>query len=125
MDINATEKRRCLECGTKLVGRSDQKYCSDMCRNSYNNKISSEVNNFVRNINSILRRNRKILLNLNPRGKVKLPLSKLTAAGLDFNYFTNIYITKSGNTYYFCYEQGYLLLEDDYVALVVKQEYLK
>lgn len=125
MDMDAIEKQRCLECGTELRGRSDQKFCSDMCRNSYNNKISSEVNNYVRNINNILRRNRRILLNLNPRGKVKLPLSKLTAAGLDFNYFTNIYTIKSGNTYYFCYEQGYLLLEDDYVTLVIKQEYMK
>ncbi len=96
-----------------------------MCRNSYNNKLSSAVNNYVRNINNVLRRNRRILISLNPHGKIKLPLSKLSATGFDFNYFTNIYTTKSGNTYYFCYEQGYLLLEDDFVALVVKQEYMR
>ena len=28
----------CLECGEKIIGRSDKKFCNDACRNSYNNK---------------------------------------------------------------------------------------
>ena len=30
----------CLECGDKLFGRIDKKFCSDACRNAYNNKIN-------------------------------------------------------------------------------------
>ena len=126
IESNSTipEKRVCLECGQGLHGRSDQKYCSDMCRNSYNNKVNSLVNNYVRNVNNALKRNRRILIELNPRGKIKIEKSKLVAAGFNFNYYTNIYTTKSGNVYYFCYEQGYLELEGDFFALVVKQEYM-
>jgi hypothetical protein len=44
--------------------------------------------------------------------------------GFNFDYFTNVYRTKSGKVYYFCYEQGYLQLKDDYYALVIKSEYV-
>jgi hypothetical protein len=32
----------CLECGEKIVGREDKKFCSDGCRNAYNNKINKD-----------------------------------------------------------------------------------
>ena len=38
--------------------------------------------------------------------------------------FTNLYQTKNGHTYYFCYDQGYLPLEHDYFALVKRKEYI-
>lgn len=44
--------------------------------------------------------------------------------GFNFDYYTNIYTTKTGNTYFFCYEQGYLPVEEEYYALVIKQEYV-
>jgi predicted nucleic acid-binding Zn ribbon protein len=31
------EKRFCLDCGKPVKGRADQKFCKDLCRNSYNN----------------------------------------------------------------------------------------
>lgn len=49
---------------------------------------------------------------------------KLIELGLNFDYFTNIYKTKAGKTYFFCYDQGYIELEDEYYALVVKQDYV-
>ena len=36
--------KTCLECGEKIVGREDKKFCSDGCRNAYNNKINKELN---------------------------------------------------------------------------------
>ena len=41
--------KTCLECGEPILGRSDKKFCSDLCRNAYNNKANSDSNNFVRN----------------------------------------------------------------------------
>ncbi len=32
--------RTCLECHEKIVGREDKKFCSDGCRNAYNNKMN-------------------------------------------------------------------------------------
>lgn len=113
--------KTCLECGDKIVGREDKKFCSDGCRNAYNNKINKDSTNFMRNINNKLRKNYRILSVLNVDGKGKTTRSKLLSKGFDFEFFTNILQTKTGNTYYFVYDQGYRLLEDDYFMLVKKE----
>lgn len=108
----------CIECGEKIAGRVDKKFCSDYCRNAHNNKINKDKNNLVRNVNNRLRKNYRILEELNPEEKTKTSRTKLLAKGFSFDYFTSIYTTKSGNIYYFVYDQGYLPLEGEYYALV-------
>lgn len=115
----------CLDCGDELKGRADKKFCSDACRNSYNNKFNKDTNNLMKNVNRTLRRNRSILAKLNPNGKSKTDRKTLMLREFDFNYYTNVYTTKTGKAYYFCYEYGYLPLDNDLFALVVKQEYVK
>jgi len=113
-------ERNCPECSEKIVGREDKKFCSDACRNSYNNKINKDSTNLMRNVNNTLRRNYRILADLNADGKTKTTKARLAGRGFDFNYFTNLLQTKTGNTYYFVYEQGYMALENDYYILVKK-----
>lgn len=112
----------CLDCGSPLRGRADKKFCNDLCRNNYNNKLNSNSYNLVRNINNILKRNRRILEELNPTGKTKTTKAKMAAKGFDFKYLTNKYDTQNGKTYHFCYEYGYLPLENDEVLLVKREE---
>ena len=112
------EEKECLECGTKIFGRADKKFCSDLCRNAYNNKLNSDSNNYIRSVNATLRKNRKILNQLNPNGKSKTHRDRLVEKGFDFNYYTNTYTTKAGAIYYFCYEYGYLPLDNNFFALV-------
>jgi hypothetical protein len=116
-----TEKRKCLDCGEEFSGRIDKKFCSDMCRNAYNNRLNSDITNLVRNVNSILRKNHRILQELNAAEKTKVHKKKLSDKGFDFNYFTSIYKTQKGSEYRFCYEQGYLPLENDYYFLVINK----
>ncbi|MEZ7930160.1 MAG: hypothetical protein ACI8RY_002030 [Urechidicola sp.] len=111
-------EKSCLECGEKVKGRADKKFCSDYCRNSYNNKLDVEDKNLVRNINNRLKKNYKILSELNPNQKTKTHRDKLIGNNFDFNLFTSIYTTKKGTIYYFVYNQGYLELENDYYMLV-------
>ena len=118
------EKRYCIECEEPIFGRLDKKFCSDQCRSMYHNKMKSDCTNFMRNVNNILRKNRRILLELNPTGKTKIHQSILSKKGFHFQYFTNEFITKSGNIYRFCYDQGYLQLKDEFVALVVRNNYV-
>ena len=59
-------ERACLECGAKIVGRIDKKFCSDACRNAYNNRINKDSKNLIRNTNNRLRRNYRILETHNP-----------------------------------------------------------
>jgi hypothetical protein len=74
----------------------------------------------MRNINNKLRKNYRILSELNPDGKSKTIRTKLLNKGFDFEFFTNILKTKTGNTYYFLYDQGYMLLDNDFYMLVKK-----
>lgn len=116
--------KTCLSCGETIKGRADKKFCDDQCRNAYNNTQNSDANNYVRNINNTLRKNRRILeqLNTDESGKTKISKAKLLQAGFHFDYFTNILQTKAGRTYYFCYEHGYLPIENDWYMLVVRDE---
>ena len=118
-------KKNCIECGEEFKGRADKKFCSDNCRSAYNNKLNSDATNFIRNVNNILRKNRRILAELNPNGKSKTNRDKLMERGFKFSYFTNIYETKAGKKYFFCYDQGYLELDNDWYALVVKKGYVE
>ena len=119
------ETRLCLDCSEELKGRSDKKFCDDQCRSNFNNRQLSENTSFMRQVNSILKRNRRILEELNPDGKIKINRKKLMAKGFNFEYFTNIYQTQTGKNYFFCYESGYLPLEHDEVLLVRKEAHVK
>ena len=113
--------KTCLECSEKIVGREDKKFCSDGCRNSYNNKINKDSTNYMRNINNKLRKNYRILSLLNAEGKSKTTKTKLLSKGFDFEFFTNVLNTGTGNTYYFVYDQGYRFLDNDFYMLVKKE----
>jgi predicted nucleic acid-binding Zn ribbon protein len=112
--------RKCLECGETLRGRSDQKFCSDYCRNTYNNKLDVDTKNLIRNTNNRLRKNYKVLTELNKSGKTKVTRLRLYDRNFDFNFFTSTYTTKAGKIYYYVYDQGYLELENDYYLLIKK-----
>ena len=116
--------KKCLECGDPVIGRDDKKFCESQCRSSYNNRQNKVKNGFMRSINVILRRNRQILKELNPKGKSKATKQLLLEKGFRFSYFTNEYRTKAGKVYRFCYDQGFLELDNEYYALVERQEYV-
>ena len=112
------DQKKCLECGTVIIGRVDKKFCSDYCRNTYNNKVNVESKKLIRNTNNRLKKNYKILTELNVSGKTKITRSRLNNQNFDFNYFTSIYTTKTGNVYHYVYDQGYLALENEYFLLI-------
>ncbi len=114
--------KKCLECGDKITGRIDKKFCCDQCRIAYNNRLNSDNTNLVRNINNALRKNRRILIELNTTGKTKTTREKLLEKGFDFQYFTSLYTTKENAVYRYCYEQGYLQMDKEWFLLVVRQE---
>jgi hypothetical protein len=114
--------KKCLECGEQIIGRIDKKFCSDICRNSYNNKVNSVNNRYVRNVNTMLKRNRKILEELVPSDSTKTTKAKLLQKGFNFHYYTNVFQTRKGDHYYFCYDYGYLPLDQDQYMLIKRNE---
>ncbi len=120
----STEKRYCKVCHEEIHGRRDKQYCSDYCRANHFNLMNADITGFMRKVNYTIRKNRNILSQINAGGTAKVHKKKLIEQGLNFDYFTNVYKTKSGKTYYFCYDQGYVELDDDFYALVIKEPYV-
>jgi predicted nucleic acid-binding Zn ribbon protein len=116
--------RLCLDCGTPVKGRTDKKFCDDSCRNNYNNHLKVEDNLILKRVNGILKKNRAILAQLTPGGKAKVTRKRLLAAGFNFDYHTYSYTAQNGNIYIFCYEYGYLVLNEDSFLLVKREEKL-
>lgn len=115
-------EKKCLECGDRILGRVDKKFCSDHCRNAYNNKLNKDSKNLVRNINNRLRKNYRVLDSFPlSEGKTRTTKTRLLDKGFDFEYLTNLYTTKKGTTYFFVYDLGYLPLDNDYY-MIVKRE---
>jgi predicted nucleic acid-binding Zn ribbon protein len=118
------EDKHCLFCGESIKGRADKKFCDDQCRTSFNNRLKND-SNFMRNVNNALRKNRRIIQEIvdnTEDGKGKASGKKLLDKGFTFSYYTHTYTTKTGSVYHFCYEYGYLKLENDYYMLVKRNE---
>lgn len=115
-------EKLCLECSKPVNGRSDKKFCDDGCRNTFNNRVNNEANDVVKTINSILRKNRRILQNLMPKEeKMTVSEKTLKVLGFNFEYYTHNYQTRNGTIYTFCYEYGYLPISEGVLMLVKRQ----
>lgn len=109
----------CLECGDKIIGRADKKFCNDGCRNTYNNKQNKDSINLMRNTHNKLRKNYRILSELQfKEGKTQTTHEKLDVEGFDFEYFTNLKTYKNGAEYRFVYNIGYKFIEDNRLLVV-------
>lgn len=127
MAVLTNEKNKtCLACKKTLKGRVDKKFCDDYCRNNYNNqqKAKGVHSSYVRNINNTLLKNRRILEDILPDAEetAKANKDKLQRLGFHFKYFTHLYTTKAGKTYFYCYDYGYLPLENDWYLIVKRKE---
>ncbi len=122
--LKQTQTKTCLLCEKPLKGRSDKKFCDDYCRAAYNNDLKSASNNYIRNINNALGKNRRILESLLPEGEqmAKANQDKLLRLGFQFKYTTHTFTNQKGNVYHFCYEYGYLPLENNWFLIVKRNE---
>lgn len=123
------DTRACLECGEMLRGRVDKKFCDDYCRSAYNNQQYQEHSglSFIRKVNNVLRRNRRILEEMMPAGEetAKVQRIKLVKKGFNFNYLTSAWVASDGATCYFCYEYGYLPENAEWYHIIKKEEIIK
>lgn len=114
----------CRQCGKTVKGRTDKRFCDDYCRSAYNNQLKTRLSKTVKAVNAALLKNRKILESiLSPGGNtIKTTRDKLLGLGFSFTYHTHSYLTKTGKNYVYCYEYGYLPLDNDWLLLVRRQE---
>lgn len=117
-------ERKCLDCGDALHGRADKKFCSDQCRNNYNNRLNRDSNNYVRNVHGLLRKNRRILADLIVEGRSTIHKDALYALGFNFSFFTHIIELRDGTRCQYCFEYGFRELEEDFMELKENVDYL-
>jgi len=116
--------RICLDCGAPVKGRSDKKFCSDQCRNNYNNRLNRTSTNLVRNVHGLLRKNRKILSDLYLDGKTKVHKDALFALGYNFGFFTHYIEITGGTKHHYCFEYGLRETEGNYIELNQNSSYV-
>lgn len=59
---------------------------------------------------------------LNPGGKTKVSREKLEKLGFNFKYYTHIYETLKGVRYFYCYDYGYLPINDREILLIIQNK---
>jgi predicted nucleic acid-binding Zn ribbon protein len=115
--------RNCITCNRHIKGRKDKKFCSDSCRSNYNNLQNSDATSLIRNVNNILRKNRRILLGFmgGSDKPVVIEKDRLMLKGFRVEFFTGQFKNDHNEVYYYCYEYGYRLLDGD-LCMVVKSK---
>lgn len=107
----------CLHYGKPIKsGRSDKKFCDAGCKDAYYNEIKISEHKEIKKIDTILKRNRRVLKKLfNPKKSEKLiAREELLRAGFEFGFQTHIAVTKmKSNEIIFCYDYGYRKREAD------------
>jgi hypothetical protein len=122
--MQPTPLKNCIACNKIIKGRIDKKYCNDYCRNGYNNQLKSTANNYVRNINNRLSKNRRILENIlgEKDSMIKIKKGHLVQLGFSFELTTQIHKNKLGALYFYCYEYGYMPLDSEWYV-IIRNEY--
>jgi len=98
----------CYECKKPILGRSDKRFCSSYCRSSWHNKKYQIDRRNVRRINTILRKNRQILLSLLEESHSKVTSQYLLELGFNFGFYTSIDLQGEPDECRYCYDVGYL-----------------
>jgi hypothetical protein len=115
------EKRICPECGDTYEGRRDKKFCCDQCRTGYFNRINSDQNKYMRDVNNILRKNRRILAHVLHQKNQVVQGVTLLEEGFRFSYFTHEQLHEMGSVMRYCYEYGYCKVDEDLYVLSVRR----
>lgn len=116
------EKHICLYCEEEIKGRSDKRFCNANCKSAYHNQNPNSNEAFIRGINSQIRKNRSALRTACPLGKATVRKEFLLKLGMDFKYLTHIWKSPRGNSYNFCYDYGYMQIDDPKKVLIIQQQ---
>lgn len=74
----------------------------------------------MRNVNTALARNRRILEGFlrNDEQTTKAHKERLEEQNFNFKYVTHMHVSKTNKMYYYCYDMGYLPLDNDWYLVV-------
>lgn len=118
-------QKMCLECGNRLQGRIDKKFCNQHCRNAFHNSNKFVITHGVYETNSNLLQNLRILFQLikeSPKQEV-FGLKFLQEKGFDYQLCTHSYFL-NGVLHYQLYKYSYQI-EGGMLRMVHQKNYRK
>jgi hypothetical protein len=114
-------EQQCLQCNKSFKGRSDKKFCSADCKNSYHSQHRKNTRTEVEEIDGYLHRNREILALLMGDGvKDTIERSVLVRAKFRWEYCTGIYKNKENKIYYIVYDYAWMEFTEQKILIVRK-----
>ena len=111
---------KCKICNKQIIGRNDKIFCSVRCKNYYHTNLRRVTSIEVKEINSILHRNRSILLEIMGKRQIQIQIKRLVLEKkkFRFKYHTHFHINKHGKMYHHVYDFAWMEFSDDEVLIV-------
>jgi len=111
---------KCKICNKNLLGRSDKIFCSIQCKNYYHSNLRRVNRIAVHDIDTILHRNRAILLEIMGKNKSQLKVNRiiLEKKKFHFKYHTHMNVNKQGKKYFHLYDFAWMQFSDDSILIV-------
>ena len=113
-----TDVKTCIFCGSVLLGRSDKKYCDDICRNNHHYAMRKEDLSVVKNVNGLLMHNRDVLRLVYKNKSTCISKDQLEEYDFNFELFTNVYKTKKNEEYKVVYDYAYKFINDEELIVI-------
>ena len=101
------KKKTCPVCEKPITGRSDKRFCSIACKNTWH--FQQRRQHVVSQVNDALQRNRSIIEQLIPKHNSCETLSRkiLENLGFQFEFFTGMEVSPDGKTYRIIYDYSW------------------
>ena len=115
--------KSCRLCKNPFRGRTDKIFCSLKCKSSYHHQLRGVTKSATKDIDTILHRNRSILLEILSKHKtqIRVPITVLEKKKFNFNYITKYYINSRGKTYNYVYDFAWMTFSTNEVLIYRKK----
>ena len=112
-------QRTCRLCKQPFTGRADKIFCSATCKAQYHIKLNKVTVEASIRIDTILHRNRSILLELmGKEGKQKkLDKKILDAKKFNWTYITHYHVNVQNKTVHYVYDFSWMIFSDQEVLI--------
>ncbi|NOT37128.1 MAG: hypothetical protein HOP11_07100 [Saprospiraceae bacterium] len=112
-------KAKCRMCKTDFKGRADKIFCSIVCKNSYHLKLRNVTAVATTQIDTILHRNRSILLEILGKKLNQLKVDKKLLDSKKFNwtYITHYHINSNNKFVNYVYDFSWIVFSDQEVLI--------
>lgn len=118
-----TIKKKCKICNKNIVGRKDKIFCSLRCKNYYHVNLRRETDYEAKTIDTVLHRNRSILLEIMGKyqKQLKVPRTVLVKKKFQFKYNTHYHINSQGKMYHYLYDFAWMEFSNDDILIIRKK----